>query len=74
MQINDKQKEIVDAYKKVFRSNLGKIILDDLMSFCGYDKTSVCESDPNPYNTMFMEGKRRVVLRINSYLKEKTNE
>lgn len=62
------------AYKRLFSTDSGKIVLNDIMSFCGYDKTSVYESDPNPYQTMFMEGKRRVALRIKSTLEEKTDE
>ena len=68
------QKELAQSYKRLFSSKDGKVILRDLELFCGQNKTSVCEQSPNPYQTMFAEGKRRVFLRINSKLNYKENE
>jgi hypothetical protein len=71
---NDKQVELIRSYQRLFRTEDGKKVLDDLMKFCNFENTSVCESDPNAYQTFFAEGKRRVILRINSFLKEKIDE
>ena len=67
------QEELSIAYKRLFATDDGKKVLVDLTRFCGQDKTSVCESDPNPYQTFFVEGRRRVFLRIKS-LMERKNE
>jgi len=71
---NDKKRqELRYAYKRVFQSDDGKTVLADLRAFCGQDKSSVCSSAPNPYQTFESEGKRRVFLRINAMLKEDKN-
>lgn len=69
-----KTRELAHAYKRLFASSDGKLVLKDLEFFCGQNKSSVCEQSPNPHQTMFAEGKRRVFLRINSKLNYKENE
>ena len=69
-----KRKERIHAYKRFAKTDDGKIVLADLESFCGFHNTSVSEHDPNSYQTFFAEGKRRVYLRINSFLRRKENE
>ena len=69
-----KQAERIQAYKRLFQTDDGKIILADLESFCGFNNTSVSEHDPNVYQTFFAEGKRRVYLRINGFLRRKEND
>ena len=49
------------AYREVFSSPEGKLILMDLMKSCYMDKTSVGQT---PYDTYFNEGARSVILRI----------
>lgn len=67
------RKELASAYKRLFKTNDGKIILKDLTSFCGFLKTST-NVEFNPYYVMFAEGKRRVYLRIHSMItKENKN-
>jgi len=63
-----KRQELTQAYKRLFQTDDGKEILKDLRSFCGQDRSSVCSSSPNPYQTFEAEGKRRVFLRINSMI------
>jgi hypothetical protein len=58
------RKSLKLAYDRVFRTEDGKKVLEDLKKFCGYDQTSICEATWNPYQTFFAEGKRRVYLRI----------
>ena len=63
-----KRKELAQAYKRFSKTKDGKIILKDLRSFCGQDRSSVCSHSPNPYQTFECEGKRRVWLRFDSMI------
>ena len=70
-----KRQELKQAYRRLFKTGDGKTILADLRSFCGQDRSSICSSSPNPYQTFEAEGKRRVFLRINNMIiKENKNE
>ncbi len=70
--LNEQERlELAHAYKRFSMTDDGKVILADLRSFCGQDRSSICESDPNPYQTFGAEGKRRVFLRINSMINRK---
>lgn len=61
----DKKKQ--DLYKRVFSGSDGQKVLKDLMDFCHFAQPV---HDPsNPMNTAFNDGKRRVVLRVISFLK-----
>jgi hypothetical protein len=67
-------KERVGAYQRVFSGEDGKIVLDDLMNFCGVDRPSF---DVNNVNVTFLnEGARSVGLRIQYYKNDEgvTNE
>ncbi len=65
---NEKQrKELASAYKRLFKTDDGKIVKEDLESFCGFLKTST-NVEWNPHYVMFAEGKRRVFLRIYSMI------
>lgn len=71
-QIEDEKrlKELKSAYFRLFTTpDDGKMVHDDLRDFCGQDRSSVCASNPNPYQTFECEGKRRVFLRIDSMMK-----
>jgi hypothetical protein len=52
------------VYSRCFGTEDGKKVLADLKKFCNYEATSVCEQAPNALQTMFSEGKRRVILRV----------
>ncbi len=69
-----KQKERAQAYKRFSKTDDGKLILADLESFCGFHNTSVSEQNPDAYQTFFAEGKRRVYLRINGFIRRKEDE
>lgn len=70
LQENEKrQKELSQAYKRLFMSDDGKKVLEDLRIFCGQDRSSVCEQDPNLNQTLYAEGKRRVFLRIQGLIR-----
>ena len=65
-----KRQELAQAYKRLFQTDDGKIVLEDLEKFCGFLKTST-NVEWNPYYVMFAEGKRRVYLRIHSMIERK---
>ena len=68
-----KRQELKQAYKRLFQTDDGKTVREDLESFCGFLKTST-NVEWNPYYVMFAEGKRRVFLRIHSMItKENKN-
>lgn len=72
-EVTEEAKEVLElkrAYKRFSLTDDGKKIRKDLDRFCGMERTSVCEHDPNAYQTFFAEGKRRVALRINQFIKE----
>jgi hypothetical protein len=67
-------KEKVGAYQRVFSGEDGKIVLDDLLNFCGVGRPSF---DVNNVNATFLnEGARTVGLRIQYYKNDEgvTNE
>lgn len=66
-----KRRELAQTYKRFSKTDDGKVILADLRSFCGQDRSSICSSSPNPYQTFECEGKRRVFLRIDSMIKRR---
>lgn len=63
-----KKKEMMAAYKRLFRSDDGKAVMEDLERACNYHYSSVAFSAPNSLQTFFNEGKRHVVLRIKNIL------
>lgn len=64
---------LIRAYLKLSQEEFGKIILEDLINFCGQNRTSVCEQEFCNDQTNFSEGKRRVWLHINSLISEGKN-
>ena len=54
-------RETILAYKRVFDSPDGKIVLKDLMKSCHMLSSTF---DKDPYETHFNEGARSVLLRI----------
>jgi hypothetical protein len=50
-----------NAYRRLFSTEDGKIVLQDLMNACNFLKPSIGET---PDDTYFNEGKRSVVLSI----------
>lgn len=72
---NEKKRlELVQAYKRLFMTDDGKRVLQDLENFCGFNATSVAERSPNTLQTFFAEGKRRVYLRINGFIRKETDD
>jgi len=41
-----KREELRRSYQRLFNTDDGKIVLNDLRLFCGQDRTSVCEQVP----------------------------
>lgn len=61
--------ELVNSYKRMARTDVGKMIMKDLERYCGQNKSSVCRQSPNPYQTAYCEGMRSIYL----YIQEKIN-
>lgn len=62
----DELQAIRSAYREIFESDAGKIVLKDLYSFCGAMTPTAVLSDS--LATFYNEGKRRVYLRIFSFV------
>lgn len=58
--------ERIRAYKRVFESDDGKLVLSDLIKVCHVFNTVM---DANPVEMAYKEGERSVVLRILRTLK-----
>ena len=61
----------VQAYKRFAMSDDGKIIMEDLESFCGFRRISFNEQTPNALQAAINEGKRRVYLRFDGFINQK---
>ena len=71
MNSNDlKQLEL--AYKQVFNSEEGKLVLEDLKKRCSFYTTSHIKGDS--HESAFLEGTRSVILFINNMLNRKPTE
>jgi len=71
MSINKELEDLKTAYARLFDTDDGKLVWDDLRKACGQDHTSMPSGDnPNALTIAFNEGKRRVFLRIQSMRKE----
>jgi hypothetical protein len=57
----NKFKEVTIAYKRVFESSDGKIVLKDLMKCCNFTQSVIGR---DPHETYFNEGSRAILLRI----------
>lgn len=69
-----RQQEKAQAYKRFAMTDDGKLILEDLETFCGFLRPSYNEQNPNALQTHISEGKRRVYLRIQGFLRKKTEK
>lgn len=68
-----KQLDKIQAYKDVFGTAQGKIVLDDLMQM-HYVLNSTFDKDANTNKIILNEGERNVVLRILSLMKMNTKK
>ena len=66
---NKKIKELIQNYKKVFKSDDGKMVMDDLEKRCFYNTSTYNSKEPN--ETAFFEGQRTVLLFIKSMINHK---
>jgi len=58
---NSKRKEIILAYRRLFNTEDGKLVLNDMCKMCHFNASTF---DPDPYQSANNEGKREVILRI----------
>ena len=73
-EIQKLQKDLKNAYYRLFNTEDGRKVLADLTKTCGYNTSSVCVQSPDPYQTFFAEGKRYVILHILNKLERKAND
>ncbi len=69
-----RQLEKTRAFKRSFATKDGKVVLEDLEAFCNFRRPSYNEQHPNALQTHINEGKRRVYLRIDGFLRKEENE
>lgn len=60
------KQQLTAAYKHVFSTEDGKLVLHDLLRSCHALKSSYCRE--NTHDTAFAEGQRNVALRILGFL------
>tara|TARA_R110002126_G_scaffold157128_1_gene304633 strand:+ start:90 stop:311 length:222 start_codon:yes stop_codon:yes gene_type:complete len=68
----DDLKKLNLAYKQIFESETGKIVLEDLKKRCSFYTTSHIKGDS--HESAFLEGTRSVILFINNMLNKKPME
>jgi len=66
---NKKIKELIQNYKTVFKSDDGKMVMDDLEKRCFYHTSTFSRNEPN--ETAFFEGQRTILLFIKSMINHK---
>ena len=65
------EKQIQAIYRRVFLTDEGRIVLEDLKNRCyGYCPTIMTGGMVDPLRAMFNEGSRSVVLHIETLLEE----
>ena len=67
-QFEKQLKEIREAYKMIFDSDEGKIVLSDLEKRCHFWSTTNVKGDS--HESAYMEGQRSVLLFIKSMLQD----
>lgn len=72
---NEKLRQVkVQAYKRFAMTDDGKIILADLEVFCGQYRMVFNEQNPNSIQAAINDGKRRVYLRFDGFIRQKTEK
>ncbi len=61
-------KELREAYKKIFESDDGKVVIKDLEKRCHFMSTTNVKGDS--HESAYMEGQRSVLLFIKSMLQD----
>jgi hypothetical protein len=56
-----------EAYRELFMSTLGDLVIGDLEKVCFSDQTTF---DDNPHKTAYNEGRRSVLLHIRNLLSD----
>ena len=67
-QFEKQVKELKDAYKRIFNSDEGKLIISDLEKRCHFMSTTNVKGDS--HESAYMEGQRSVLLFIKSMLQD----
>ena len=56
-----KRSKLIQAYRELFLSDVGKEVLNDLCKSCHIHRTTM---ETNPHEMAYKEGERSVILRI----------
>lgn len=64
--------ERMQAYKRVFKGEKGKVVMADLEAFCFGNRPTADIN--NVYATYVAEGRREVLLRIQDHLNRKESD
>jgi hypothetical protein len=67
-QLERQLKQLREAYKQIFNSDEGKLIISDLEKRCHYHSTTNVKGDS--HESAYMEGQRSVLLFIKSMLQD----
>lgn len=60
----DLSRERRDAYRRLFATRDGEVVMDDLLKFCHFYNDM---NSTDPYTIMYYNGMRRMALRILSF-------
>lgn len=60
--------KVCESYERVFSSEDGKVVLEDLKKFCYYDATTHVKGDPTTSSRN--EGMRCVIIEINGMIEK----
>jgi len=71
MENEQRRRRLAAAYRNIFSSEEGLMVLRDIEMFCGQNASSVRDVPIDPYKVCYLEGARRVWLRINALMNMK---
>lgn len=72
--MNKEQQSIRNAYYRLFNSDDGKLVLNDLKAYCHADTPTVRTQGQQPYDIFLCEGARTVFLRIQNLMRKDTQD
>lgn len=61
-------KDTQESFRKVFNTEDGKVVMEWLAGYCGYNQPSFTLNDPNALMTVWQDGKRAVYLQIRRWI------
>ncbi len=68
----EKQKELAIAFQRLFASENGNLVLDEISRMCNENKPTYVDQNPN--GSAYREGQRSIILGIRSQLNKTFNQ